>query len=83
MSRGMKGHKPEEVAIRSEIAESTRLVLQESIISQHGKYFTCQKCHIKKHLLDLKEDVQKLDDTPILRYICPICNIIIVEAKSE
>ena len=79
----MKGYKPEEIKIRSEIAESTRLVLQESIISQHGKYFTCQKCEVKQHILDLKEDVQKLDDTPILRYVCKACNIIIVEAKSE
>ena len=81
--KGMRGVNPEECAIRSEISEGMRLQLQESIISQHGKYFTCQKCKKKYHLLDLKEDVQKLDDTPILRYICESCKIIVVEARGE
>ena len=83
MAKGMKGVNPEECAIRSEISESMRLQLQESIISQHGLFFDCKKCNTTKHILDYKEDVQKLDDVPILRYICPICKFIAVEARSE
>ena len=79
----MIGVNPDECAIRSEVTESIRLALQESIVSQHGKWFACQKCGIKYHLLDLHESIQKLDDTPILRYICMTCKIIVVEAKGE
>ena len=83
MNKGMEGVNPDECAIRSEVSEGIRLELQESIISQYGVYFTCQTCHEKFHLLDLHESIQKLDDTPILRYICEKCKIIVVEARSE
>ena len=72
----------ETTMVKSGISEEMRLALQNGIIEQHGKYFTCEKCKTKRHILDLKEHRFKLDDRPILRYLCPECGIIAVEATS-
>jgi len=67
---------------QSDIPENIRLVLQSKIIQEAGKYFTCPKCKIKYHMLDLREDVWKIVDIPRLRYICDKCNIVVVEASG-
>jgi len=67
---------------QSDIPEGVRLILQSRIIEEAGKWFTCPKCHTKKHLLDWKEDVWKIVDVPRLRYICEKCNIVVVEASG-
>jgi hypothetical protein len=67
---------------KSDIPEHIRLILQSSIIKDAGKYFTCQGCKKKYHILDLIEDCWKIVDIPRLRYICEKCNLVVVEASG-
>jgi len=69
-----------EVTVRSNITEEIRNTLQSGIIDQYGKELHCKVCKEKYHILDLKEIRLKLNDTPYLRYICPACKTIVVEA---
>ena len=72
----------EEWTVKSSISEELRLALQSSLIEQHGKYFKCEKCGETYHLLDLKEQRFKLNEDPVLGYLCRKCNFIVVRVTT-
>lgn len=65
------------------VHEKKRLVMLRSIIKQYGKMLKCSTCDIDYHILDVREECFNVMDIPRLRYICPACNNVIVEAVIE
>ena len=70
------------VIIKADISEEARRMLQESILKDTGKIIQCSKCRVPRHILDLNETVFKLGDVAVLRYLCPVCEVVIVEAAD-